>query len=290
MKFPWRSHNHNVSAISAKEAAAAVLLIALVGVTAIAPGTNSTYRSNSSVSAVSAAATGPTCAGIYDTDKSTAVFQYALSEGSGAVTAPDVSGYGANGTYQGSMTTTTTTPLPCSTAPGGAYALDGSSSYLSTPTLLNNPTTYTQEIWFKTSVAGGRLMGFSSSQTGSSVSYDRQLYINTSGQIVYGIWNGTFQTVTTPSPVTDNRWHHVAATLSPTTGMVLYLDGQTVASNPAYTQPQNYSGYWRIGYDNLATWANTGTNYYFTGSLRYAAAYTTALTPQQIANHYTSGH
>jgi len=56
--------------------------------------------------------------------------------------------------------------------------------------------------------------------------------------------------------------------LSPA-GIALYADGALVASNPAVTAAQNYTGYWRIGYDNLTGWPGATANRYFTGSLAW---------------------
>lgn len=107
---------------------------------------------------------------------------------------------------------------------------------------------------------------------------------------MFGTLNGgAYQTLTSPSAVTDGKWHYVAATMSSSAGMTLYVDGKTVASNAAYTAASSYSGYWRIGYDNLNGWPGAPSDYYFTGSLRYVAAYTSALTAAQIANHYAAG-
>lgn len=34
---------------------------------------------------------------------------------------------------------------------------------------------------------------------------------------------------------------------------------------------------------------SAASNYYFTGSMRYAAVYSTVLTAQQVSNHYAAG-
>jgi PKD repeat protein len=50
-----------------------------------------------------------------------------------------------------------------------------------------------------------------------------------------------------------------------------------------------YRGFWRIGGDNLANWANRGTSDYLAGSIDEVAIYPTALTGTQIAQHYSRG-
>lgn len=229
------------------------------------------------------------CTAAETADKTGALFQYYLNEASGSTTAIDSDGNAANGTYQGAMTTTTTTPIACPRDTGGAYTLNGTTSFVSTPTSYTNPTTFSEEVWFKTTIAGGLLIGFGSNQVTTSGQHDRQTYLNTTGQLVFGTYNGGTQVITSPKTYNDGKWHHVASTMSPSTGMRLYVDGTLVASNTTYTTPENATGYFRIGYDTTTGWPGTATNYYFTGSMRYAAVYSTLLTAQQINNHYTAG-
>lgn len=231
-----------------------------------------------------------TCTGAVSVDKSNALFAYKLTEASGATTAADWSGTGANGTYRGTMTAATPTPNACPRDAGSSYVLNGSSSFVSTPSSVANPTTFSEEVWFKSTVAGGLLMGFGGSQVNSSGQHDRQIYLNTSGQLVFGTYNSGVQVVTSPKAYNDGAWHHVVATLSGGTGMRLYVDGALVASNASYTLAENYTGYWRIGYDTISGWPGSAANYYFTGSMRYAAIYTTVLTQDQVTNHYAAGH
>jgi hypothetical protein len=250
------------------------------------------------------AATAPyfTCSDMTAVNKSSALFQYNLDEPTGSAIATDRSGHAANGTYQGSMTTSTTPPLACQHDSGGAYVLDGSTSYISTPTAYTNPTTFSLEVWFKTSVAAGTLINFGNTQTGTSTSFDRVLYLTTAGKLAFGTYGGgtKFQILTSPNVVSNGTWHQVVATMSPTTGTNVYLDGSLAVSNASYTTAQNYTGYWRIGNQSLAKqpvvvpptatqWTGSANTGYFTGSMRFAAVYSTALTAQQISNHYGAG-
>ncbi len=168
--------------------------------------------------------------------------------------------------------TTTANPAACSRDGGPAYTLNGSTSFVSTPRAYANPTTFSEEVWFRTTVAGGLLIGFGSNQVATSGQHDRQIYVNTSGQLVFGSYNGTTQVITSPKAVTDGAWHHVVSTMSPTNGMRLYLDGTLVASNTAFKAPENYTGYFRIGYDTISGWPGAPSREYFTGSMRYAAS------------------
>ena len=71
------------------------------------------------------------------------------------------------------------------------------------------------------------------------------------GQLIFGVWTGFTNTITTPNAVNDGQWHHVVATQSSTDGMKLYVDGALVGTN-GQTDAQDYTGYWRVGGDN--TW------------------------------------
>ncbi|HMK02839.1 MAG TPA: LamG-like jellyroll fold domain-containing protein, partial [Ferruginibacter sp.] len=169
-----------------------------------------------------------------------------------------------------------------------AYTFNGSTQYVSTANSYVNPTNFTASIWFKTATAsGGMLMGFGSAQTGLSASHDRKIYMNNAGQVYFGTYTGTTVTINSPLSYNDNNWHLATATMSGTSGMVLYIDGVQVASN-ANTVAENITGYWRIGYDNLGAWPSVPTSYYFNGSLDDALVYHTALNSTQAATLYNS--
>jgi hypothetical protein len=271
---------------------AAVLIVAL----AVVGLFNAFAPTRSAFSAVvtntgNTAATAPyfTCTAGVGADTTNALFAYKLTEASGATTATDWSGKGLNGTYQGSMVAQTVSPNACPRDTGSSYVLNGSTSFVSTPKSYANPTTFSEEVWFKTTVAGGMLIGFGSNQVSASGQHDRQVYLNTSGQLVFGSYSGTTQVVTSPKAYTDGAWHHMVATMSASTGMRLYADGALVASNAAYTAPENYTGYFRVGYDTVSGWPGQPANFAFTGSMRYAAVYSTVLTATQVANHAAAG-
>lgn len=210
---------------------------------------------------------------------------------------PDVGGSNT-GTYQGTHSNDTSTPIACpNDTPLRAYAPNGSTDYVSTSTVTTSPpTTFSTVIWFKTTAPGGYLIGFGANATGGSGAYDRHLYVTSAGKIAFGTYNGGYQMVTSPQVYNDGVWHMAAGTMSPSGGMTLYVDGRSVGTNPAYTAAQAYNGYWRIGYHNIGVnWpgspaaATPATTTYFAGSLRYAAAYATEFSPEEIAGEYRSG-
>ncbi|MET4136513.1 LamG-like jellyroll fold domain-containing protein, partial [Pseudarthrobacter sp. PvP090] len=164
-----------------------------------------------------------------------------------------------------------------------AAGFDGASGLVSTNTLISNPTVYSEELWFNTTTSnGGKLIGFGNEKSGLSSAYDRHVYMETSGQLTFGVYTGSPVMVTSPGSYNDGKWHHLVATQS-SSGMVLYVDGQSVGTNPESTQ-QAYDGYWKVGGDR--TW---GPQPYFAGVIDEVAVYTTALSADAVATHYSLG-
>ncbi|GAA4681545.1 LamG domain-containing protein [Frondihabitans cladoniiphilus] len=273
-------------------AALGLAAVAVLGLTAgFVPSSSAGYIAKITNS-TDTAATAPyfTCATAATADKSTAFFQYALNDSTASTSAVDASGNARTGTYTGTRATSTTTPQSCSRDTGPAAVFNGSTNQVTTPTQLSTaPATFTLEVWFKTTVAGGKLIGYGNSQSGSSGQYDRHLYISTTGALIFGVYNGGVNTITSPLAYNDGLWHDAIVTFSASTGSLMYVDGKLVASNTSYTAGEAHAGYWRIGYDNLSGWPNAAANYWFTGSMRFAAVYTSVFTPAQVSAHYAAG-
>jgi hypothetical protein len=275
--------------------AVAVLLVLALGLVVMlgqfAPTRSAFSAKITNTSDTAGTAASNTCTGQvgFDAAASKALFAYKFTETTGSTTASDFSGKAANGTYQGAMTASAPSPIACPRDPGTSWLLNGTTNFVSTPAAQQNPATFSEEVWFRTTVAGGLLIGFGGSQVTTSGQHDRQIYLNTSGQLVFGTYNGGTQVVTSPKAYNDGNWHHAVATMSAATGMALYVDGAVVASNTSYTAPESYTGYWRIGYDTVSGWPGSGSSYYFTGSMRFAAVYNTVLTATQVSSHYNAG-
>jgi hypothetical protein len=169
-----------------------------------------------------------------------------------------------------------------------AFNFDGVNDFISTTASYTNPSDFTISIWFKTTVAGGKLIGFGNSQTGTSGNYDRHLYMNNAGQIYFGVYPGAVRTLNTTASYNDGIWHMATASLSSTNGIKLYIDGSLVASSGATTTAQNYTGYWKIGYDNINGWTSNPSNYYFTGQLDDVLIYNRELTSGEVNTLYVS--
>ena len=172
---------------------------------------------------------------------------------------------------------------------GKAYSFDGSTQYVSTANVYTNPSEFTISLWFKTATTtGGMLIGFGVTQTGLSWQYDRHIYMNNAGQLYFGVYPGSVHTINSALSYNDGSWHLATATLSSTAGIVLYVDGSQVASDAATTVAELTTGYWRIGYDNVAGWTSQPTSNFFNGSLDDVLIYTRALSASEVNVLYVS--
>ena len=207
---------------------------------------------------------------------------FRLGESSGTV-AHDASIYVADGLYSGGVTFGAPGAITGTT--NTAVTLDGVSGLVSSGSSEPAPTVYSEEMWFKTTTtSGGKLIGYGSSQTGSSGNYDRHVYMVNSGQLIFGTWTGTTNTIESANSYNDGAWHQMVATQGPD-GMTLYVDGVPVGTNPQ-TDAQSYNGYWRVGGDN--TWGGASSDY-FAGTVDEVAVYSYELTAQQVSTHFTKG-
>ena len=192
--------------------------------------------------------------------------------------------------WAGSDTGTAGTGVTLGTAgaingdPNTAATFSGDSTGLvSTAQSLAGPQVFSVEAWFKTtSTAGGKIVGFGDQPTGNSSNYDRHLYMLTSGKVVFGVYPGSMQTVTSSQALNDGNWHYAVGTLGPD-GQRLYIDGKLAGTNSGATSAQAYNGYWRIGGD--VSWS--GANY-FAGSIDDVAVYPTELSYQQVDAHWVA--
>lgn len=152
------------------------------------------------------------------------------------------------------------------------------------------PQNVTVEAWFKTSsTRGGKIVGYGSSSTGNSSTYDRHLYLSNSGQVVFGTYVGSTQaTVTSPSGLNNNQWHHVAGSVGPA-GVQLFVDGALVGTNTTLKSGATYLGFWRVGGDNLGSWPSRPSSTALDGFIDEVAVYQTQLPAAALLNHFQLG-
>jgi len=144
------------------------------------------------------------------------------------------------------------------------------------------------ELWFATtSTTGGRLAGYGNDPNGNNGAYDRMLFMDDAGILVFGVFTGNTETIVTQPGLNDGAWHHVVASLSPA-GMTLYVDGFKVGAKPGVTAGQPYAGYWQLGGGNLGGWPANRSTDEFTGQLSQFAVYPGALSQTQVRAHYTA--
>lgn len=165
----------------------------------------------------------------------------------------------------------------------GASGVTGSTSVAK-----QGPSVFSVEAWFRTtSTAGGKVIGFGNASSGNSTSYDRQIYLSGTGAVTFGVYPGAVRSLTSSTGYNDGQWHYVVGTLD-SSGMTLYLDGKRVGSRTDTTSAQSYSGYWRIGGDNLGGWPSTGSSYYLAGDIANAAVYGSALSASTVNDHWVA--
>ncbi|WP_435178528.1 LamG-like jellyroll fold domain-containing protein [Actinacidiphila sp. bgisy145] len=260
--------------------------------TDVSPGVKYTYRvtasdgTNTTALSPNASATVPASAEAYPTqvlaDGATLYWRYDAASGSYTAdsSASNESGVSVGGPVHG-----VTGAVPGSKA----YTFNGSSQWTYGDRSHPQPKTFSVEAWFRTTTTtGGKIIGFGNDPTQTSVYYDKHIYMLNSGQVVYGAVSTKVQTLTSSAKYNDGAWHQVVATEG-SGGSKLYVDGVLKASSTTMTGSQAYTGYWRVGGDNLNGWPNRPTSDDFAGSIDEAAVYPTVLTAAQVAKHYTLG-
>jgi PKD repeat protein len=167
-------------------------------------------------------------------------------------------------------TFTGTDSVPAVTAGGGLWG----------------PQTFSVEAWFKTTTrVGGKIIGYGNKNNAASTSYDRQVYMNNAGQLVFGVSSGSVRTVTSPAAYNNGQWHQVVGTLG-ADGLRLYVDGALVASRTDTTSGAVYIGWWRIAGDTLNGWPTKPTSASFGGTLDEVAVYPGVLAASTVLEHY----
>jgi len=182
----------------------------------------------------------------------------------------DLSGNGNHGTLTGPTNIT-----------DGAINFDGTTN-LTTTNLISNPQSFTIGIWFRTSAALGRkLIGLESSQIGGSGSYDRHFYVDTAGQLRWGVWSPGASTFLYGN-VTDNQWRYAVVSFN-NGAMLLSMNGQVVGNVVAASQP--FDGYWRIGGQSVGFWPSAASGF-FVGSIAAVEIYNRPLAIAEIEQNF----
>ena len=176
-------------------------------------------------------------------------------------------------------------------AGGTGLGLSGGSSgtgYAADVTASAPTNSFTEAIWFKATTNGTLIGSTNTPSTISPASWDRMLWLDSTGHVVFGIRPSSPVELTSPAGIyLDGKWHLAAGVLSGA-GMVLYVDGAAVAASTTTTTAAVYNGYWHVGWDNEASgWTNPPTTPYFAGALSDAAIFP-SLTAVQVSNLYAA--
>lgn len=287
----------------------AVLLAIIVSVSVVGLSTTSAALTAKVTNSTNTAGTRLTCRGaLVSVGKSNSIFAFALEPtGASAKTETDLSG-NTTGNYKVTPASFSTNVGCTQDKPLTAVTFSNSTSQCLSTTANSSDalTAFTLEAWFRTTATTapatgfGKIIGFGASANSPIEStYDRHIYLNSSGQVVFGTYNGGYQTVTSSASKADQKWHHVMATFSSTTGMILYVDG-VATSNTNYKTAEATTGFWKVGCGNLNGWPSPGgttstsggTTYqagYFNGVIQYAAVYTSVLSAADVTAHYQAG-
>ncbi|MBI4945358.1 MAG: C10 family peptidase [Bacteroidetes bacterium] len=171
-----------------------------------------------------------------------------------------------------------------------AYFLNGSADYLYASSPKTAYDTLSMVIWFKTSTThGGRLIGFANKSWINSgvysTTYDRHIYMDNSGKLYFGVKNGSNYTISSPASYNDGAWHMAVATLS-SNGIQLFVDTALVAQNATPTSGQSYSGYWKVGRENLSGWTNAPDSSCIKGNVDDVLIYRRLISTDEIKNIY----
>jgi PKD repeat protein len=187
---------------------------------------------------------------------------------------------GNNGTVTGGVTFT-------NGEVGQAFNFDGATGFVSTSLLVTNPQSFSLSLWFRTATTqGGVLMGFGQSKSNTTANYDRNLYLDNTGAIHFGVYQSIVKTVGSAPGYNDNRWHQVVASLASSTGISLYVDGVFAGNYPAANSAANYNGYWIIGENNLGAWPFQPSSFYFNGQIDEVSIFNRVLSVSEVQSIY----
>ena len=114
---------------------------------------------------------------------------------------------------------------------------------------------------------GGKIAGFGNGASGDSGSYDRHIYMNVTDRVYFGVYTGSaaddqLRRGARRRSVAPGRGQPWAPTGWPSTSTA-----SASARRTDVTDGQAYTGYWRIGGDNIGGWPNQPSSYYFNGTI-----------------------
>jgi ketopantoate hydroxymethyltransferase len=204
-----------------------------------------------------------------------------------------------NGIASGGVTPRAAGPTNFSDSPT-AVSFNGTTGFLETSNSITGPQSFSIAGWFKTSTKAGSIIGFTSAQTTTGSEFDRMVWVDSSGHVVYGVYDAGYielnSEATTSKNYADGNWHFVVITDAPASAtkgtLEMYIDGSLVSGaseNETLSSgntAQVYNGYWHLGWANQSTWTDAPSTSYWSGSLADVAVFPTALTAANVTTLY----
>ena len=179
------------------------------------------------------------------------------------------------------------TPTPPSFTNTYSLAFDGVDDYVSmgNPTELQITGELTLSCWVKISGSTGSNQALIyKDAAGAARSYKLQLQSSTN-LANFTIFNGgtAFHTYST-STINDGNWHHIVAVYTPSTSVVIYVDGvaETTNTSSVPASIDNDPAPFELG-------RRADGVFYLQGSLDEVAVFNTALTSENVTSIYNSG-
>lgn len=173
-----------------------------------------------------------------------------------------------------------------------AVTLNGTSGQIQGARKFTNPNPWSEECWFEVAngySSGGALLGCADTTAGN-VTRDRIVWMGADGKLHFTVHTGSDVSIASSSAYNDGQRHHVVATLGPTNGMVLYVDGASVASNGTQkTAQSNYAALHLAGNLDISAISGAPSSNFLAGTLDEVAFYAAELTSTQVSAHYTAG-
>jgi hypothetical protein len=166
-----------------------------------------------------------------------------------------------------------------------SLTLNGSDNWIQTSQKISSPNCFSILFWVKTtSKEGGKILGFSDQQNGTSTTYhDREIIMGQNGSLQVNLLSGSApQTLNAMSKNNDGEWHHVALTVDNSLVASLYVDG-SLSDDVTLSGLQTYQGWWTIGTSGAAKKQPAGSVApFFHGSLTEISIWNRALTSEEI--------
>ena len=170
-----------------------------------------------------------------------------------------------------------------------ALSFSGTNQYIDcgNDTSLQITSDLTVSAWIKTTTSGNKIV---LGKADSPITADRSwlMYINsgtTDLRVFMYDTSATLFYVISPSAINDGNWHHVAFTYTPSTSLILYIDGEAVDTNTSSIPAslQNSAENFFIG-----KWGNSSSEM-FPGEISNVAIYNQTISAEDVKYLYNGG-